>query len=84
MTLQKIADAVRQAGVDRLAAAKLDGLSLRGTPMAVSTWLGSCAPLVQAEPLLAQMPAMSSPISMPSASTPRTTKLAWLARRSVR
>ena len=27
-----------------------------GTPMAMSTWLGASEPVVQAEPLLAQMP----------------------------
>src|ERR1035441_2882836 len=50
-------------------------------PIAVNTCEGSSEPVVQAEPLEAQMPAWSNNIRMPSASTPSKARLLVLGRR---
>jgi len=49
--------------------------------MAVSTWEGSREPVVQAEPLLAEMPLRSSWMSTASPSTPAMQQLKLPARR---
>src|ERR1035441_2116124 len=53
----------------------------RSAHIAVNTCEGSSEPVVQAEPLEAQMPAWSNNIRMPSASTPSKARLLVLGKR---